>query len=153
MSSRTAGEIGFFHRYKGTSSRIEKEFCASPMLIGGRIMTVEGEQEGMMPGPSTSNLHDEVTPASKLGNRYFDHQKMCYAPPRENGKSRIEICRTLLPVLDSPMSPQQHEKGAFVRHPTPLIQPTETKFHASYHVHTKTSARYVTLAAWFVAVQ
>ena len=62
-------------------ARIEREVCASPMLIGGRIMTVEGEQEDMTPGPSTSNLCGEVTTASKLGHKYFDRE-MCYAPPR-----------------------------------------------------------------------
>ena len=84
-------------------ARIEKGVCASLMLIGGRIMTVEGEQEGLTPGPSTSKMYEKATPASKLGHKYFD-QEMCYAPPRKEGKPRIEICKTLLPVLDSPMS-------------------------------------------------
>ena len=112
-------------------ARIEREVCASPMLIGGRIMTVEGEQEDMTPGPSTSNLCGEVTPACKLGQKYFD-QEICYAPPGQNGKSRIEICRTLLPVLDLPISPPQHERGPTLN--TPLVQPTVSGFHASYHV-------------------
>ena len=58
---------------------IEREVCSSRMLIDGRIMTVEEEQEEMTPGPSTSNLCGEVTPASKLGHKYFD-PAMCHAP-------------------------------------------------------------------------
>ena len=94
-------------------------------------MTVEVEQGDMLPGPSTSNLHEEVTPASKLGLKYFD-KEMWYAPPRQNGKSKIEICKTLLPVLDSPMSLPQHEKGPSLD--TPQTQTTRVEFLASYHV-------------------
>ena len=94
-------------------------------------MTVEGEHEDMLPGPSSSKPHEENTPASKLGFKYFD-KEMCYAPLRQNGKSSIEICKTLLPVLDSPMSPPQHEKGPSLN--TPLTQTTQAEFHASNHV-------------------
>ena len=88
-------------------ARIEKEVIASPMLIGGRIMTVEDEQEQMVPGPSSSGQLDVVTP--KLDHKNFDRE-MCYATPKAIGKSRIELCKTLLPVLESPMSPPQHER-------------------------------------------
>ena len=88
----------------------------------------------MIPGPSTSNLCGKVIPASKLGHMYFD-QEMCYAPPRQNGKSRIEIYKTLLPVFDSPMSPPQHERGSSLD--TPVVEPTESGFHESYHVQNR----------------
>ena len=85
----------------------------------------------MTPGPSASNLCGGVTPASKVGHKYFN-QELCYAPTRQNGKSKIETCRTLLPVLDSPMSPPQHERGPSLD--TPLVQSLESGFHASYHL-------------------
>ena len=37
-----------------------------------------------------------------------------------------------MPVLDSPMSAPQHERGPSLD--TPLVQPAESGFHASYHV-------------------
>ena len=78
-------------------ARIEREVIASPMLIGGRIMTVEDEHEEMVPGPSLSGKLDVVTP--KLDHKYFNRE-MCYAPPKAIAKSRIELCNTLLPVLE-----------------------------------------------------
>ena len=57
-------------------ARIEREDYVSPMLIGGRIMTVEDEQDEMIPGPKTSGPHEDVAHAGKLGHKYFD-QKMC----------------------------------------------------------------------------
>ena len=79
------------------------------MLIGGRIMTVdEPTEEQPVAGPSSDQVQIEVTP--KLNHKYFD-QEMCYAPPKKLGKSRIEICETLLPVPESPMSPPDHERG------------------------------------------
>ena len=78
------------------------------MLIGGRVMTVdeptEGEPEA---GPCSTQTQTDVTP--KLDHRYFD--KMCYAPPKKTGKSRIELCKTLLPVPESPMSPLITKEG------------------------------------------
>ena len=37
-----------------------------------------------------------------------------------------------MPVLESPMSPPEHERGPSVD--TPILQPTSSDFHASYHV-------------------
>ena len=61
-------------------AKIEREVTSSPMLIGGRIMTME-ESSGDEPeaGPSSSQMRTDVTP--KLDHRYFD-QEMCYAPQR-----------------------------------------------------------------------
>ena len=111
-------------------ARIEREVTSSPLLIGGRILTVdkptEDEPEA---GPSSSQTQTDVT--TKLDHKYFD-KEMCYAPPKKTGKSRIELCKTLLPVPESPMSPPDHEKGP--RMDTPLMQPVMGGFHASYHV-------------------
>ena len=92
-------------------------------------MTVEDEQEEMVPGPSSSGQLDVVT--LELDHKYFDCE-MCYAPPKAFWKSRIEICKTLLPVLESPMSPPEHEIGTSLD--KPLVQPAVSNFHASYHV-------------------
>ena len=69
---------------------------------------MEDEQEEMIPDQSSSGQLDVVTP--KLDDKYFD-RKMCYAPPKAIEKSRIELCNTLLSVLESPMSPPVHESG------------------------------------------
>ena len=52
--------------------RIEREVCASPMLIVGRARTVEGEDEEKVAGPSTSHTDKDVT--AKLGSEYFDER-------------------------------------------------------------------------------
>ena len=80
-------------------------------------------------GPSSSHTQTDVTP--KLDHKYFD-KEMCYAPPKKTGKSRIELCKTLLSVLESPMSPPGYESGPSMD--TPLMQPVIGGFHASYHV-------------------
>ena len=111
-------------------ARIEREVTASPMLIGGRIMTMdEPENDVAEAGPSSSQMNADVTP--KFDLKYFD-KEMCYAPPKKSGKSRIEICSTILPVPESPMSPPAHEKGP--SQDTPLMPPVMGSFHASYHV-------------------
>ena len=89
----------------------------------------EPEEDESEVRPSSSRTQAHVTP--KLDHKYFD-KEMCYAPPKELGKSRIEICNTILPVLESPMSPPDHEKGPSLD--TPLVQPITSDFHASYHV-------------------
>ena len=86
-------------------ARIEKEVTSSPMLIGGRIMTMEESSEDELEaGPSSPLIQSDVTPK-------FDHR---YAAPKKLGKSRIEMCKTLLPVPESPMSPPDHERGGQV---------------------------------------
>ena len=110
-------------------ARIEKEVTSSPMLIAGRIMTVDTTENDMVAGPSTSKTDTEMTP--KLDHRYFDIDR-CYAPPKKAGKSKIKICSTILPVLESPLSPPDHEKGP--SKDTPLVQSTSGTFRASYHI-------------------
>ena len=111
-------------------ARIEKEVTSSPMLTGGRIMTMdEPEEDEQEAGPSSTHMQANVTP--KLDFKYFD-KEMCYAPPKKMEKSRIELCKTLLPVLESPMSPPDHERGPSLD--TPLMQPVFGGFRASYHV-------------------
>ena len=70
-------------------ARIEKEVTSSPMLIGGRIMTMDEPEDEARAGPSTSQMEEGVTP--KLGLKYFDRE-MCYAPPK---KIREEAHRSL----------------------------------------------------------
>ena len=111
-------------------ARIEREVTSSPMLIGGRIMTSEIPDENMpVAGPSSSGANAEKTP--KMDHRYFDLER-CYAPPKRMEKSRIELCNTILPILESPMSPPDHERGP--SQDTPLVQPSMSEFYTSYHV-------------------
>ena len=64
------------------------------------------------PGPS-------VTP--KFNATHFD-ENLCYAPDKGNTKRKLELCKTLLPVMDSQMSPPRSEEG-------PLkIPPSTTKW-------------------------
>ena len=44
-------------------ARIEREVWASPMLIGGRSVTVEDEQEEIVPGPTTSRQREMSLPS------------------------------------------------------------------------------------------
>ena len=111
-------------------ARIEREVTTSPMFIGGWIMTSEiPEEDELVAGPSTSRANVEITP--KLDHKYFDLER-CYAPSKRTGKSRIEHCSTILPVLEPPMSPPDHEKGP--SQDTPFVQPMISGFHASYHI-------------------
>ena len=109
--------------------RVEKQVVSSPILIAGRVMTTGSMEEEMVTGPSTSQPGQDVTP--KLDTKYFDHER-CYAPSKRAEKSRIELCKTLLPVPESPMSPPNHERGP--SQDTPLVQPAVSDFHVSYHV-------------------
>ena len=109
--------------------RIEREVKSSPILIGGRIMTTEGLDDEMEAGPSNPQPIPPSTP--KLGFKYFD-EKLCYAPSRKSTKPKIELCSIVLPVLESPMSPAEHEKGP--SQDTPMPCPTSSTFHASYHI-------------------
>ena len=93
-------------------------------------MTTEiPEEDALVAGPSTSGATVETTP--KMDHKYFDLER-CYAPSKRTEKSRIEICNTILPVLESPMSPPDHEKGPSQN--TPFVQPVISRFHASYYI-------------------
>ena len=105
--------------------RVETQVKACPIPIAGRWMTTATEK----PGTSTSSSEMQITP--KLDKAYFD-EKLCYAPPRGNAKTRIELCKTILPVADSPMSPPAHERGP--SQDTPLLQAGSSGFHASYPI-------------------
>ena len=103
-------------------------------------------------GPSTSQVKEGATP--KLGLTYFDRE-MCYAPPRKFEKKRIELCNTIMPVLESPMSPTEHERGPSVDTPLSIrprvtfMRPTMCKIQ--YPI--KMSVRYAIQDAWFAAAQ
>ena len=56
-------------------ARIEREVTSSPMLIGGRIMTMDEPENEMAAGPSTAHAEEGATP--KLGLKYFDRNVLC----------------------------------------------------------------------------
>ena len=103
-------------------------------------------------GPSTSQVEEGVTP--KLGLKYFD-KEMCYTPPRKIVKKRIELCNTIMPVLESPMSPPEHERGPSVDTPfssrlrVAFMRPTMCRIQYP----TKMSVRNVIQDAWFAVAQ
>ena len=109
--------------------RIEREVKAAPIPIAGRGMTTEGLDDEMTAGPSNVQPAPPSTP--KLGFEYFN-KEMCMAPSKRQRKSRVELCTTVLPVLESPLSPPDHESGPSID--TPLVQSTSGTFYASYHV-------------------
>ena len=109
--------------------RIEREVKADPIPIAGRGMTTEALVDDMAAGPSCAHPVPPSTP--KLGFEYFN-KEMCMAPSKRQKKSKVELCATVLPVLESPMSPPDHERGPSID--TPLIQSTSGTFHASYHI-------------------
>ena len=52
-------------------ARIEREVTSSPVLIGGRIMTMEESSEDEpKAGPSSSQIRTDMTP--KFDHKYFD---------------------------------------------------------------------------------
>ena len=109
--------------------RIGREVKAVPIPIAGRGMTTEALVDEMAAGPSCAQPVPPSTP--KLGFEYFN-KEMCMAPSKTQRKSKVELCATVLPVLESPMSPPDHERGPSID--TPLIQSTSGNFHASYHI-------------------
>ena len=109
--------------------RVETEVMSSPILIAGRIMTTGSVEDEMVAGPSSSQPQQDKTP--KLDERYFN-EKMCYAPQKGPSRNTIELCRTLLPVEDSPLSPPPHQRGPTTE--TPLMQPVSETFRASFHI-------------------
>ena len=105
---------------------------SSPILIAGRIKTTGSVEDEMVAGPSSCQpQQDKTHKLDELDERYFD-EKMCYAPQKGSSKNTIELCRTLIPVEDSPMSPPPHERGPTAE--TPLMQPVSETFRASFHV-------------------
>ena len=104
--------------------RVKTQVKTNPIPAGRRLTTASDER-----GSGTSSSEMPITP--KLDKTYFD-EKLCYAPPRGNVKKRIELCKTILPVADSPMSPPAHERGP--SQDTPLLQAGSSGLHASYHI-------------------
>ena len=109
--------------------RIEREAKAAPIPIAGRVMTTEDSGDELVAGPSNTLPILPSTP--KLGVEYFN-KEMCLAPSKRQKKSRVELCTTVLPVLESPLSPPEHERGPNID--TPPVQMTPGNFYASYHV-------------------
>ena len=109
--------------------RMEREVKAAPFPIAGRAMTTEDLDDEMEAGPSEARPVPPSTP--KLGFEYFN-KEMCLAPSKKQRKSRVELCTTVLPVLKSPLSPPDHERGPSMD--TPLVQTATGAFNASYHL-------------------
>ena len=125
--------------------RIEREVKSSPILIAGRKMTVEEQATESAAGPSNLQMWPPSTP--KLGFKHFD-EKLLYAPMRKAERTRIELCNTILPVLESPLSPPEHERGP--SQDELMEQPVSTSFHASYHI--KYSRIRILVNSWAVDV-
>ena len=96
--------------------RIEREVKAAPIPIARRGMTTEEVDDEMAAGPSSALPVPPSTP--KLGFEYFN-KEMCLAPSKRQRKSKVELCATVLPVLESPQSPPDHERGPSID--TPLF--------------------------------
>ena len=82
-------------------------------------MTIESSVDEMAAGPS--NIQPVLPSTPKLGLEYFNRE-MCLAPSKRRKKTRVELCATVLPVLESPLSPPDHETGPSID--TPLVQST-----------------------------
>ena len=105
--------------------RIEREVKAAPIPIVGRGMTTEELDDEMTAGPSSVRPVPPSTP--KLGVEYFS-KEMCLAASKKQRKSKVELCATVLPVLESPLSPPDHERGPSID--TPLCsQPLGLSMH------------------------
>ena len=105
--------------------RLETQVFSCPVPVRKRCITTTSDE----PGPSTSQPQEDSTP--KFDERYFD-EKMFYASSKGPSKCAMELCRTLIPVPDSPMSPPPHQRGPNVE--TPLMQSVSSSFRASYHI-------------------
>ena len=89
-----------------------EEFTAPRPAIG-RGMTIgrsRPNSPSTLPGPSGSSYPSTPTTSSSI---YFD-EKMCYAPSKRDPKLRrqhpIELCSTLVPVVDTPISPMPQDR-------------------------------------------
>ena len=109
--------------------RIEREVKAAPNPIAGRAMTTEDLDDEMGAAPSGAQAIPPSTP--KLGFEYFN-KEMCLATSKKQRKSRVELCTTVLRVLESPLSPPDHEREPSMD--TPLVQSTTGALYASYHL-------------------
>ena len=94
-------------RSTDTDNMIRK-ITPSPVLIAGRNMTIGNPEEEMTAGPSTALSSSSIIP--KFDRRYFD-EMLCYAPRRGAMMTKIELCKNLLLIIDSPVSPPAQERG------------------------------------------
>ena len=90
--------------------RVETEVKARPIPISGRRMTTASDE------PGTSAMPSELQITPKLDRAYFD-ENLCYAPPKGNTKRRIELCKTILPVRESPCRPLPMKGDLLRTHP------------------------------------
>ena len=91
-------------------------------------MTTEGMEDECEAG--TSSAQPVLPSTFKLDFRYFD-EKMWYDPLRKIEKTKIELCKTILPVLESPASSPEHEKGPVLD--TPMHHSVSDNFHTPFH--------------------
>ena len=132
--------------------RIEREVKAVPIPIAGRGMMSEDSNDEMVAGPSNAQPVPPSNP--KLGFEYFNRE-MCLAPSKKQKKSRVELCTTVLPVLESPLSTPDHVEGQVL---TPLLYsrpqgPSTLHTMCRISSHTKISVRVYTQAVWCVVNQ
>ena len=130
--------------------RIEREVKASPILIGGRIMTTENLDDEMQPGASGPLPTLPTTP--ELGHEYFDRY-LCYAPSKKPKKSKIFPARS----CQSRSRPCRHlnTREDPLRIPlcyTPLARVSTLRTTFRMFNPTTTSATRHALAVWYEAV-
>ena len=114
-------------------ARIEQVVTSSPMLIGGRIMTTGSLEGEMAAGPSSAMLKQTVT--HKFDRAYFDG-KLSDATSKGKSKRRIELSKTILPVLESPLCPLPYERVPS-RH-IPITETAESGIRACYYIQNTT---------------
>ena len=131
--------------------RIERKVKAVPIPIAGRGMTIESSDDEMAAGPSNVQPVPPSTP--KLGLDYFNRE-MCLAPSKRQKKLRVEFCTTVLPVLESPLSPPDHERGPSIDTQPPLYSrpqgPSMPRTMCRISSLTRTSVKVYTRAVWYV---
>ena len=112
--------------------RIETGVTSKPVGIAGRMVTTGSIEEEMVPGPSTTQPSSLVRQQLLNWAVSISMKNFVTIPSREKTKTRIEICKTLLPIVDSPMSPPPHERGSSLE--IPLLQADRSGLRASFHI-------------------
>ena len=107
---------------EGMIASVERQI-SSPMLIAGRIMTTADDEPSTSYATPRKTNRPAILQTPKLDRKYFDEER-CYAPSKRDSRIRnrhpIELCSTLQPIADSPLSPPPHERGPY--HHTPEVQ-------------------------------
>ena len=115
-------------------------------------MTTEDLDYEMGAVPSGAQSIPPSTP--KVGFEYFN-KEMCLASSKKQRKSRVELCTTVLPVLEPPLSPPDHEREPSMD--TPSFNQLQEVF--MLHITCKTQdrtkmlARICILGVWSAANQ